>query len=105
MEIPKLKRSPVGKDDAPPKVFHSVNPSAFQPIGGKPISLFMLTQHACRWPIDNPKAILFCGESSHGETYCPTHYTMSRGKGTQSERNALRDAVRRDMSVPSVGEV
>lgn len=102
MEIPKLKRSLVGKDDKPaPRI--SINPSVFVSLGPKPISLLELTTETCRWPIDHKGAILFCGSSTI-DVYCCAHSELSRGKGTQSERNALRDAVRRDMSVPSVGE-
>lgn len=96
---PDFRRSLADKDTAPIKPTISIDPNAFKPIGGKPISIMMLTQELCRWPVDSPKAILFCGEPSEGEIYCCTHRAMSRGRGTLSERTALRDALRRDMSV------
>ncbi len=96
MEVPKLKRSLVGKDTMPVRPMLSINQDAFKPVGN-PIGLMALTQHTCRWPVDTKKGIMFCGSVSEG-IYCERHSTLSRGKGTLSERSALRDAIRRDMS-------
>lgn len=71
-------------DRAPPPVIESIP---------APVSLNMtlmdLTSKDCRWPVSGEKAdTLFCGHDiADASVYCPYHYRMSRGRGTQSERN------------------
>lgn len=90
MEIPKLKRSLV----APAIPYSSINPTAFLPVGNE-IDLMALTTTTCRWPVDTSKGIMFCGSVSEG-IYCCTHSAMSKGKGTYSERDSIRAALKRD---------
>jgi hypothetical protein len=72
------------------------NPFAPLP-NSQPVGILELSETRCKWPIDG-LTTFYCGQESDG-TYCDAHRKLSRGKGTQSERNALRDAIRRDMSV------
>lgn len=56
------------------------------------LSLFDLPRTgACKWPLGDVgrPGFAFCGaDCDPTRPYCPTHFRMSRGNGTPSERNA-----------------
>lgn len=55
----------------------------------------MLTQHRCTWPLNDGGPFLFCGEAKQpGRPYCAYHSTAALGNGTESERSAVRQAMR-----------
>lgn len=63
------------------------------------IPMLMLTAGRCKWCINDPEigsnAHLFCGEvSAPGAPYCAFHATASISKGTESERTAVRSALK-----------
>lgn len=80
-----FKRSIVA---APPKPLAMIDPTAFLPVGNE-IDIMALTAFTCRWPVDTKDGVRFCGSTSEG-SYCSHHYSLSRGKGTMSERDAIR---------------
>lgn len=59
------------------------------------VDLMMLTEHRCKWPINDGGPFLFCGEAKKSDRpYCAFHAQASIGKGTESERTAVRSAMR-----------
>lgn len=59
------------------------------------IDLMMLTECRCKWPINDGGPFLFCGEVKRADRpYCAYHATAALGKGTESERSAVRSAMR-----------
>lgn len=60
------------------------------------VPLLMLTDCRCKWPINEGGPFLFCGEvKPQGKApYCAAHATASVGKGTESERTAVRVALK-----------
>ena len=65
--------------------------------GARNISLFKLGTGDCRWPTecDGEGQQLFCAAARKpGRSYCPHHHALSFGRGTPSERAAVRDASR-----------
>lgn len=59
------------------------------------IDLMMLTEHRCKWPINDGGPFLFCGEAKKSDRpYCAFHATAAIGKGTESERTAIRSALK-----------
>lgn len=55
----------------------------------------MLTQHRCAWPLNDGGPFLFCGEVKRADRpYCAYHATAALGKGTESERTAVRSALK-----------
>jgi len=59
------------------------------------VDLMLLTEHRCKWPINDGGPFLFCGEAKKSDRpYCAFHNTASIGKGTESERTAVRSAMR-----------
>lgn len=58
------------------------------------ITLMELQRGDCRWPTNTPEpfeGFLFCGSPvDEGRSYCPGHYLISVGRGTESERSAIR---------------
>lgn len=55
----------------------------------------MLTQHRCTWPINDGGPFLFCGEAKKSDRpYCAFHNMAALGKGTESERSAVRSALK-----------
>lgn len=61
--------------------------------GVLPVSLADLDKGMCKWPIGEGRPYLFCGAAAAG-VYCAEHYLMSIGKGTDSERDAVRQAMK-----------
>jgi GcrA cell cycle regulator len=61
-----------------------------------PISLMALTDAVCRWPVGGDHetpGVGFCGcPVAPGRSYCPQHFATSIGKGTPSERIAVKAA-------------
>lgn len=56
------------------------------------LTMDQLTRTTCRWPVGDPDEQgfqYFCGHDSEGR-YCPHHERRAIGKGTESERAALR---------------
>lgn len=72
-----------------PKLADITGP-AWEPLPGvPPISMMELPDGRgvrCRWPVTGG----YCGLPSGERTYCDHHHEMARGKGTDSERSALR---------------
>lgn len=60
------------------------------------VKLFDLESSDCRWPVSGEKAdMLFCGHNVEpGCPYCPGHKRMSIGRGTESERTALKSLLK-----------
>lgn len=59
------------------------------------IDLMMLTECRCKWPINDGGPFLFCGEAKKFDRpYCAYHATAALGKGTESERSAVRSALK-----------
>ena len=59
------------------------------------IDLMMLTECRCKWPLNDGGPFLFCGEVKRSDRpYCAFHATASIGKGTESERTAIRSALK-----------
>lgn len=59
--------------------------------GSTPVPLEELSRSGCRWPIGDEAPFLFCSEPSVlGRHYCEAHCSMSAGRGTESERNAVK---------------
>ena len=62
--------------------------------GVQPISLFALApvgakQGTCRWPLDMPQGVFFCGAVVEGKSsYCPCHTALTRPVATQERRAA-----------------
>ena len=56
------------------------------------VALFDLGHSDCRWPVQGDKAsTLFCGHNTVPNcSYCAGHKRMSIGRGTESERTALK---------------
>lgn len=47
----------------------------------------------CRWPLNDGAPFLFCAEEvTTGSAYCAHHKQRSTGRGTISERRAIKDA-------------
>jgi GcrA cell cycle regulator len=70
---------------------------AWEPLPDRfPLPLIALSDKTCRWPVggdDRTPGIGFCGCTvMQGRTYCPEHYATSIGKGTPSERGAVKAA-------------
>lgn len=59
--------------------------------GTTPVALVDLDHGMCKWPIGEGRPYLFCGAAAAGP-YCPHHTDMSVGRGTESERSAIRVA-------------
>jgi GcrA cell cycle regulator len=69
----------------------------WQPLpGSTPISLMDLTDAVCRWPVGGDHRTAgtgFCGcPVAPGRPYCTEHFATSIGKGTPSERIAVKAA-------------
>lgn len=69
----------------------------WEPLPGTtPISLLELSDAVCRWEVGGTHqspGTGFCGcPVAHGRSYCTEHYARSVGKGTASERAAVRSA-------------
>jgi hypothetical protein len=59
------------------------------------IDLMMLTECRCKWPINDGGPFLFCGMKKQPDRpYCAFHATASLGNGTESERTAIRSALK-----------
>lgn len=59
------------------------------------IDLMMLTECRCKWPINDGGPFLFCGEAKQpGRPYCAFHAAASIRNGTESERTAVRSAIK-----------
>lgn len=59
------------------------------------IDLMMLTECRCKWPLNDGGPFLFCGEAKKSDgAYCAFHAQASIGKGTESERTAVRSALK-----------
>lgn len=70
-------------------------PGAFGAPQVAGVSLMMLTEHRCKWPINDGGPFLFCGEAKQtGRPYCAFHASAALGKGTESERTAVRSALK-----------
>ena len=62
-------------------------------VAGMP--LIMLTDCRCKWPLNDGGPFLFCGEAKQpGRPYCAFHAAASIGSGTESERTAIRSALK-----------
>lgn len=66
-------------------------------VAGMP--LMMLGPRHCRWCVNSPEpgtnGHLFCGEAKQpGRPYCAYHSTAALGNGTESERSAIRSALK-----------
>lgn len=66
-------------------------------VAGMP--LMMLGPRHCRWCVNSPEpgtnGHLFCGEVKRADRpYCAYHATAALGKGTESERSAVRSALK-----------
>lgn len=62
-----------------------------QPVEGYPI--YELRPNQCRWPVNDAavgETHLFCGDEVSNKCYCPKHWAMRNGTGTESERGAHR---------------
>jgi len=58
-----------------------------------PLTLLELEPGDCRWPVNDGSPFLFCAApAATGGPYCACHAAMSIGRGTQSEREAVRFA-------------
>ncbi len=86
---PKPKEKPVMVDT--PVIELPLKADAYKPLPGiNPVGITELTEATCRWPIDG-EVTLYCGDKpTLGSVYCLCHRTMSVGKGTESERKAVR---------------
>jgi len=63
----------------------------------RPVRLLDLAYGHCRWPVGDVRGpgTLFCGAPKDGEhAYCRQHRAIAYGRGTPSERAAVRDAAR-----------
>lgn len=59
------------------------------------MDLMMLNEHRCKWPINDGGLFLFCGEAKKSDRpYCAFHNMAALGKGTESERSAVRSALK-----------
>lgn len=60
------------------------------------IDLLMLNECRCKWPINDGGPFLFCGEAKEPgrAAYCDYHAALSVGQGTESERSAVRQAMK-----------
>ena len=59
------------------------------------VSLTMLNECRCKWPINDGGPFIFCGEAKKPDRpYCAFHATEAVGKGTASERTAVRSALK-----------
>ena len=61
-------------------------------------TLIELNRHRCRWPIGDPQepGFGFCGRSSQGHRYCPTHSEVAtRGTPSADDLRALARLVTR----------
>ncbi len=56
--------------------------------------LLELERDDCRWPLGEAPYVFCCAEAIQGQSYCQHHYSRSLGKGTISERRAVKDARR-----------
>jgi len=57
-----------------------------RPAPGSRITLFQLTDNACRWPHGDEPPFLFCGAPTAGKTYCAYHTGISCGQQLQRDR-------------------
>jgi GcrA cell cycle regulator len=96
---PKIKRKERTKVIRPPVLKaepFAFSAEAWEPLGPA-ISLLSLSDTVCRWPVggtNTEPGTGFCGCSvKRGKVYCPEHYARSVGKGTPSEREAVRIAM------------
>lgn len=59
------------------------------------LTLMELTERTCRWPVNDGGPFLFCGcEAGLDRPYCDFHTELAKGKGTESERTAIRSALK-----------
>lgn len=59
------------------------------------LTLMELTERTCRWPVNDGGPFLFCGcESAPGTSWCAYHRERVFGEGTESERTAVRSALK-----------
>lgn len=80
--------------EPPPLPHHGYNTAVYALPGVNPVRLMDLDPKHCRWPItcdESPKGAdtPFCGARRTHGSYCAAHAMISRGRGTQSEQNAL----------------
>lgn len=73
--------------------------SVFQLPDVQPISFLAIGRGQCLWPLscDDPTAgpdMPCCGAETGGMTYCGPHASIAIGRGTESERTAVRAARR-----------
>jgi hypothetical protein len=62
---------PVTKPEAPPE---PIRPPPRPLDATKPVLLVDLESHHCRWPVSEPRDMLFCGRPKQdGSSYCPYH--------------------------------
>lgn len=60
-----------------------------------PKVLMDLCADDCRWPVNDRSPFLFCCEEREpGSSYCSHHRAISKGLGTISERNAVKELKR-----------
>lgn len=62
-----------------------------------PLNLMLidLTERTCKWPVNSGGPYHFCGhEKEPGGPYCAYHAELAVGSGTESERSAVRQAMR-----------
>lgn len=101
---PKRPRKPAPKAMRPLVIPAAVRPvSAPAPVDlprpdealpeSRLLSLFDLRATTCRWPLGDPQkpGFAFCGaDCDPARSYCETHRLLSIGRGTPSERHALK---------------
>lgn len=78
---------------------HPVKPrgEAWEPLEGTtPLTLELLNAGQCKWPVGDTTGAqtLFCGARADAGSYCQHHHAWSIGQGTESERGAVKAAVR-----------
>lgn len=62
-----------------------------------PLNLMLidLTERTCKWPVNSGGPYHFCGhEKEPGGPYCAYHAELAVGSGTESERSAIRSALK-----------
>jgi GcrA cell cycle regulator len=102
---PKRKRISKAKVVRPVVVLPELKPlppplaKAWEPLpDAAPISLLALTDAVCRWPVGGDyqtPGTGFCGcPVAPGRSYCTEHFATSIGKGTPSERSAIKSAAK-----------
>lgn len=82
---PKLLPEPLPGD------LQRLSGAAWSPLPGtQPVALDDLSVGMCRWPIGEGRPFLFCGTAAGAGVYCHHHHALSIGRGTDSERAAVR---------------